>query len=258
MILKVEDIKTEIENSLDLLSEQKGDEIAKRIRLILYINLDRGRIQSFVEGDISLVRGYIWRVAEKYINLSPLINKLQIERTTLVWEPLYKQMVSWAYNFFLKKGFHGTIHTQEKASECATEAAMNILRAYFPYDTDLEPWACVVVQNTCRKYIRKATKKSTIPQQNLVDLEDMLSNIKDPSHQDQEYIKDLQSDLLEAINQLLDARQQVVKLIYFDELPPVEIANRMNKSVGAIYNLQFNALHDLRKILSKKGNNINE
>jgi len=258
MPFQADDIKTEIENSLIFLSEQKGDEIAKKIRLILYTNLDRGRIHSFVEGDINLVRDYIWRVAEAYIRLSPFMDKLQSERTTMVWEPLYKQMVSWAFYFFIKKGFATNITTQEIATECATEAAMHILRAYFPYDTDLEPWACVIVQNTCRKYIRGATKKSIIPQQNLIYLEETLSNIKDPSYQDQEHIKDIQGDLLEAITKLSDARRQVIELIYFNELSPVEIAKRMNKSVGAIYSLQFNALHDLRKILSKNRNNNNE
>jgi RNA polymerase sigma factor (sigma-70 family) len=258
MPLKVEDIKTEIERSLKFLSEQRGDEIAMRIRLILYANLDRGRIQNFIEGDINLVRDYVWRVADGYLNLSPFINELQIERTTMAWEPLYKQMVSWAFTFFIKRGFYANINTQEIATECATEAAMNILRAHFPYDTDLEPWVCVIVQNTCRKYIRGATKKSIIPQQNIIDIEEMLSNVKDPSHQDQVYLNDLQGDLLEAINQLSDARRQVVELIYFNELSPVEIASKMNKSVGAIYSLQFNALHDLRKILSKNRNNNNE
>jgi RNA polymerase sigma factor (sigma-70 family) len=258
MPLQVEDIKEEIENSLKLLSEQKGDEIAKKIRLILYTNLDRGRIHSFVEGNINLVRDYIWRVAEAYSTLSPFINKLQTERTTMVWEPLYKQMVSWAFYFFIKKGFNANITTQEIAQECATEAAMQILRAYFPYDTQLEPWACVIVQNTCRKYIRGATKKSNIPQQNLVYLEETLSNIKDPSYQDQETLKGIQADILEAITELSEARRHVIEYIYFNELSPVEIAKRMNKSVGAIYSLQFNALHDLRKILSKNRNNTNE
>jgi len=32
----------------------------------------------------------------------------------------------------------------------------------------------------------------------------------------------------------------------------------MKKSIGAIYSLQFNALVDLRKILSKIGDNLNE
>jgi RNA polymerase sigma factor (sigma-70 family) len=197
-------------------------------------------------------------VAEEYINLSPLINKLQIERTTTAWEPLFKQMVSWAFNFFIKKGFLANIPTQEIATECAAEAAMNILRAHFPYDTDLEPWACVTVQNTCRKYIRGATKKSLIPQQNIVNLDETLSNIKDPKTQDQEYLKELQGDLLEAIAKLSTSRRQVVEFIYFMELSPVEIAKRMKKSVGAIYSLQFNALRDLRKILSENRNNTNE
>jgi len=164
----------------------------------------------------------------------------------------------WAYHFFLKKGFLANVTTQEIASECATEAAVNVLRAHFPYDTDLEPWACVIVQNTCRKYIRGATKKSIIPQENIVDLDETLSNLKDPTIQDREYIQELQGDLLEAIAQLSAARRQVVEFIYFQELSPAEIARRMEKSVGAIYSLQFNALHDLRKILSENRNNTNE
>ena len=258
MPLNVADIKTEIENSLKYLSAQRGDGIALKIRMILYANLDRGRIQSFVEGDINLVRDYIMRVAEEYINLSPYINKLQIERATTVWEPLYKQMVLWAYKFFLKKGFRADINTQDIATECATEAAINVLRAHFPYDTDLEPWACVIVQNTCRKYIRGALKKSMIPQQDLIDLDETLYNIQDPAYQDQEYSKDLQSDILEAIAKLSAARRLVVELMYFTELTPVEIAKKIKKSVGAIYSLQFNALHDLRKILNKNRNNSNE
>jgi RNA polymerase sigma factor (sigma-70 family) len=167
-------------------------------------------------------------------------------------------MVTWAYNYFLKKGFRADTTTQETATECATEAAMNILRAHFPFDSDFAAWACVTVQNTCRKYIREATKKSIIPQQNIVDLDETLSELKDPAHQNQEYLKDLRGDILEAIAKLSAARRQVVELIYFTEMSPGEIAQRLNKSIGAIYSLLFNALHDLRKILSENRNNTNE
>jgi RNA polymerase sigma factor (sigma-70 family) len=258
MSLKVEDIKNEIENTLQFVSEQKGHGIAARIQPILYTNLDRGRIQSFIEEDISLVRSYVLRVADEYIQLAPYINELQVKRATRVWEPLFNQMLSWAYSFFLKKGFRTGINTQEIATECATEAAINILHAHFPFDTEIEPWSCVIVQNTCRKYIRGATKKSIIPQENIVDLDEMFSNIKDPSIQDQEYLRELRGDIIEAIAKLSDARRQVIELLYFNDLSPVEIASKMNKSVGAIYSLLFNALRDLRKILSKNGNNINE
>lgn len=258
MTFPVEDIKAEIENSLIKLSERKGVEIAGRIRPIIYTNLDRGRIQSFIEGDFNLINDYVWRVADEYTKLSPQIVKLQVERSTTVWEPLFKKMVIWAFNYFTKKGFTADRTTQEITMECATEAAINILRAHFPYDTDLEPWVCVVVQNTCRKYIRGINKKSTIPQQNIINLDETLSNIKDPAIQDQEYNRNLQGELLEAIAKLSAARRQVIEFVYFDELSPGEIAGRMGKSIGAIYNLQFNALQDLRKILSRNRNNINE
>jgi RNA polymerase sigma factor (sigma-70 family) len=258
MTFPVVNIKAELENSLNKLSEWKGVEFTQRIKPILYTNLDRGRIQSFIEGNFKSIYDYVRRVADEYIKLSPLIEKLQIERTTTAWEPLFKKMVNWAFYFFIKKGFAADKTTQEIAMECATEAAMNILNAHFPYDTDLEPWVCVITHNACRRYIRRASKKSNVPPQNIINIDEMLSNIKDPNFQDQEYIKALQGDLLEAIAKLSSARRQVIEFVYFDELSPGEIAGRMGKSVGAIYSLQFNALQDLRKILSKNRNNINE
>jgi DNA-directed RNA polymerase specialized sigma24 family protein len=41
-------------------------------------------------------------------------------------------------------------------------------------------------------------------------------------------------------------------------MKPDEIAKKMGKTVGAIYSLRFNALNDLRKILSRNRDNLNE
>jgi RNA polymerase sigma factor (sigma-70 family) len=258
MLFKENDIKIEIENSLQFILEQGGERTASKIRPILYANLDRGRIHNFIGGDIQLVRDYVRRVADEYEKLSPVIYKLQMERSTETWEPLYKQMVSWSYSFFIKKGFTAGTNTQEIAVGCAADAAMNIIHAHFPYDADLDPWVCVIVQNACRRYIRGATKKSNIPDQNIIDLDETLMNFKDHAHYDQGYLEDLQSDLSEALAKLSEARRQVIDYIYFQELSPVEIASKMNKTVGAIYSLQFYALQDLQKILRRNRNNINE
>jgi len=251
----IEDIKAEMENALGILSEQKGNEIAMRIRSILYTNLDRGRIQGFIEGEIDRVHDYVWRVAEKYMNLSPYINEIQNEGAVNAWEPLIKQLQRWAYNFLRNDVVD--MPPLENAQECANEAAITILGAHFPYDTDFEPWAYVIVKNVCSKFIRKATKKSTVPQQSIIHIDDTLDTIKDLQFEQQEHQKDLQDDLFEAIAQLSNGRRQVIELKYLQDFSLNEIAPKMGKSIGAIYCLHFNALNDLRKILSKNKDNLN-
>jgi RNA polymerase sigma factor (sigma-70 family) len=142
--------------------------------------------------------------------------------------------------------------------ECATEAAIALMDAHFPYDTEFDPWAHIIVHNTCRKYFRQGRRKSTIPEENLVDLDKTLDGMEDPAFGNQDYENDLTEDLSEAIAQLTGARRQVIEFIYFDELRPDVIAKNLGKSVGAIYSLLFNALQDLRKNLSKIRNNVNE
>jgi RNA polymerase sigma factor (sigma-70 family) len=253
-----EEIKAEIEHSLKCLAGKRGEEIINKIRPVIYTNLQRGRVRFFIEGEIHRVREYVWRVAEIYSELYPLVSNLQNNRATSKWKPLSSKMYSWAYSYFLGKGFHPSGTTREIAMECANEAAAAILQAYFPYDTGFDPWACVIVQNTCRKYIRRETKKAIIPQQNLVEIDEALSNIPDPAYQDKSYLADLREDLDAALTFLPEARRQVIELCYFDGLSPAEIAKRMGKSLGAVHCLKFNALQDLRKILSKNGYKLNE
>jgi len=92
----------------------------------------------------------------------------------------------------------------------------------------------------------------------LVDIDAVQNYLTDPTHHKREYLDDIRSVLLEAISQLSDSREQVIKLTYFKGLSPKEAAEKMEKSIGAIYNLRFYALEDLRKILGKNRNSINE
>jgi RNA polymerase sigma factor (sigma-70 family) len=251
---QLEDIKFEIEQALKSLASQKGDQFVTSIRPILYTNLDRGRIQGFIETEINRVSEYVSDVADYYISLSSLISKLQIEKTEEVWEPLSEKLQRWAYYFFIRSKFHAGIETQEIANECANTAAITILEAYFPYDTDFDPWAHVIVLNTCRKFIWNATKKSVIPPNSIVELDETLSAMSASVFENRKY-QEVKSDVLNAISQLSDVRRQVIELHYLDGFSLPEIAKIMGKSIGAIYSLHFNALDDLRKILGTNRDN---
>jgi RNA polymerase sigma factor (sigma-70 family) len=240
-----EDIRTEIDRTLQSL-EAEPQTIAS-IRLVLHTNLDRGRVENFIGNDIRRVGEYAQRVLEHYVHLHSYIRSLQKERTDEAWQPLFKRLQVWAYNFLIRKGFVPGFSTRAIAEECATEAALRILDAHFPYDTDFDPWAHTTVTMTCFRFFRDGTKKSAIPPKNLVELDEQLPNLEDSDFKNQ----DDRNVLLQAMSGLSEARRQVIQLHYLDDVPLPEIATLMGKSAGAIHSLHFNALQDLRKILDK-------
>lgn len=253
-----EQLQRELENALNALAHTKDEELARHIRPILFINLDRGRLQTFVEEDPARVQRYVWLVAQTYTRLKPYLHKLQTEQDAETWAALYKQMQTWAYNFFLRKGFRADEHTRDIAIECASDAATIILKSHFPYDTEFDPWAHTIVQNACRKYIHRSLKKSNVPDEKKIELEDELADPYQTLLEVNALQKESGKELLEALNQLSEARRTVIQFIFFEELSPEEVAQRMGKSVSAIYTLQFHGLKDLRKILDTNRDISNE
>lgn len=254
----LETLHHQLEQALERLAEIRGDELARRIKPILLANLDRGRIHRFLDGKPERTQSYVWQVADGFSTLHVYLHQLQHERDPEAWQPLYERMQTWAYNFFLRKNFAADDHTREIAIECATEAAIHLLNSHFPYDTDFDPWAHILVQNTCRKFIQTSLKKSVVPQEKQVDLEDDLADLNDPPLEAQMLMTELGAELESALAQLSEARRSVVRMLYFDGMDLEEIAEKLGKSTGAVYSLHFNALGDLRKILSAIRDKSNE
>jgi RNA polymerase sigma factor (sigma-70 family) len=253
-----ETLHHQLEQALERLAETRGDELARQVKPILLANLDRGRIQRFLDGNPDQIQAYVWQVADSFSTLHAYLQKLQTKRDPEAWSPLYERMQTWAYNFFLRKNFAADDRTREIAIECANEAAMQLLNSHFPYDTDFDPWAHILVQNTSRKFIHNSLKKSIVPQEKQVDLEDDLADLNDPSLEAQMLMTELGVELDSALAQLSEARRDVIRMLYFDGMEMEEIAQKLGKSVGAVYSLHFNALGDLRKILSAIRDKLNE
>lgn len=256
--MESETLHHQLEQALERLAETRGDELARQVKLILLANLDRGRIQRFLDGNPDQIQAYVWQVADSFSTLHVYLQKLQTKRDPEAWSPLYERMQTWAYNFFLRKNFAADDRTREIAIECANEAAMQLLNSHFPYDTDFDPWAHILVQNTCRKFIHNSLKKSIVPQEKQVDLEDDLADLNDPPLEAQMLMTELGAELDSALAQLSEARRNVIRMLYFDGMEMEEIAQKLGKSVGAVYSLHFNALGDLRKILSAIRDKLNE
>jgi len=258
MSLANEQLQRGLEQALEELAQTQDGEFVRQLKPILIANLHRNRVQAYVEEDPARIQAYVWFVAQTFSKLKPHLHKLQTERDTDTWKPLFENMQTWAYSYFLRKGFQADDRTREIAIECATEAAANILNARFPYDTEFDAWAHATVINACRKYIQKALKKSVVPEDKKIELTDELAIPHELLLEAKAIQNETWLELQNALEQLSEARRTAIRLVYLEELPVEEVARRMNKSVGAIYNLQFNALKDLRKILGTNRDNINE
>jgi len=256
MPLKIDDIKAEIEKELEDLAIQKGSDLAEKIRPILYTNLDRGRIQVFIEGNVDLINNYVQHVTDRYEILNPVLHELQVIRSNKAWDPLFEKMLKWAYNFLKKRCLNENMVTRENAAECATEAAVIILKAYFPYDTELDPWTQVILHHACQKFIRKNNRPTKL-ETSLDELESEFEKLRDPTVQEKVIQRDLHLTLSLAMKELPESRRELIELMYFHGFSVGEIAEKMGKSVGAVYNLHFNALHELRKILGRNRDNLN-
>lgn len=251
-------IDIEVENALQFLIKQGRKDLAANIRPVLTKNREKGRIEYFTNGQLDRVREYVLRVAEHYQAQSTYLEKIKIERSTDVWEPLFADMCKWSYSHLKRKDFSGNLATIENATECATEASILLLRAHFPYDTDFKPWAHVIVQNACQKFIQERYKKYNIAEENLVDIEDLHEYLKDHQSQEDGQALELRDELRSAITGLSETRQKVIESMYFLDMSVGEISEQLDKSPGAIHSLHFNALHDLQKILNKNRDINNE
>lgn len=258
MNLERKDIERDIDAALRMVTEFKGAEVAHKIKPILSANLDRGRVQYYLAGDPDRIHAYVRLVADTFTELAPYLHQLQSKQDPEVWVPLYERMQTWAYNFLLRKNFPAGRDTRDLAVECATEAAIHLLHSHFPYDTAFDPWAHILVQNACRKFIHNSLKKSRVPQEKQIELKDDLMDSNSLAVEARLLMTELGAELESALGQLSEARRSLIRMLYFEGLEPQEVANRLGKSIGAVYSLHFNALHDLRKILSTIRDNLNE
>lgn len=237
-----------IEEVLNSRAAEKGNQLIGKVRPIIFSNFDRGRVQAFIEGEVDLIQDYVERVIDNYSRLNSYLHRLQIERGDDIWRELLDKMQSWAYSYFLSKNFVPGEDTLEIAKTQATEAAITILDAHFPYDVEFSPWARVLLIHTCQRYIRKAIRKSEIPSKKVVSI-DLVSELAGGPEKNPELSREVKLDIIKAIGNLSETRRQVIVMLYFEGKSPQEISEKLNKSVGAIYSLHFNALNDLRKIL---------
>lgn len=227
-------------------------ELAREIRPIIQINMSRGRVRRFLKEGMHQPGDYVWRVAEIYERTNAYVREVQVERSEVVWQPLYGKLKRWACSL-QRKGYHNSWrNVTMTAAECAADAGAQIVSSHFPYDTEFDAWAYMLLRYTWLKQLNQGKQLKRVPEEKLVELDVMLPWLNVPVGMSDVQRSNWRFDLLRGIEQLAtEARREVVMLRYFENMTYEEIAKRMGRTIGAVYKLHFEAIEELKIFLGE-------
>jgi RNA polymerase sigma factor (sigma-70 family) len=245
-------LENALKEALKLEATKRGNKVARALRPIIAANLKSGRILYFLDEVAEREPAeYVDRVARFYQQLNDYVRQIQVEKSEEVWQPLYKQLQCWIYNFLVGINFAADARTHNRAVEYATEAATALLTAYFPYDVAFEAWAFVLARNVTCKLLKQSRRASHLNEEALPFEEEILLFRRIRSEPDRR-VSELRRDLLDAVACLSsETRKQIILRYYFDNFSFAEIAQELDQSINTIYQEHFRSRKELRKILGQ-------
>lgn len=242
-------LAAQLEKALD--RRQLSDtHLRQRLLVILNRSVEYGRANRVLgdDPDDTACDEYVRQVIAYYKKYHSLVTCLE-KGDPDAWALVVKKIQGWANGFLKRQGIHGDLR-QKSVKECVTNAALAYLSGVYHYDSDFDPWLCVLVQNVCRKYIKEQRHPNQIQEEEAVSLDKFdfsAETLADKEAGNSQKLDDLRLRLLNAIEGLSsEARKELIILHYFSGYSFKEIALKMNKSLNAVYKLHFDALNDLR------------
>lgn len=252
----------ELEEALRIWGRDRSPDLVEEVTRVVRVNWQRDRACNFMDGGkVDGAQAYVERVGERYQRLSPYLHCLQEDKDKEAWAELMEKLQLWSYNLLGRMTFPSTAVRHRRSMDLATDAAMEILGAHFPYDVDFEPWAYVVVRNISYRYMT-SRNGSSVPPEVLVNLEaydGWLQNLVDERAEERIYAgeeavtwEEIRAALSEAIDELPPSEREVIDLLYFGGASFEEIAERTGKKANALYQYHFRALQKLHDALEDK------
>jgi RNA polymerase sigma-70 factor (ECF subfamily) len=140
----------------------------------------------------------------------------------------------------------GNIHTAEEIAE-DTFVRLGTKKPRYSGKSKFKTWLYAIGRNMAIDYLRKNSKHISVPI-------DDAAGIADEEALEAEYIrKEQRITVHRAMRKLKPEYQQVLWLIYFEELSNKEAAKVMKKSVRSVESLLYRARKSLRSQLEMEG-----
>lgn len=133
---------------------------------------------------------------------------------------------------------------EDLAGEVFLKALEN-LNAYEQRDVPMQAWLYKIAHNLTVDYLRKAARRKTVP---IEDVEiESCEDIEKTVEQNIEIGR-----VNKAMEQLTSSQREVVRLRFFGGLTSREVGQLLNKSDGAVREMQRAAMESLRQLLSEE------
>ena len=139
------------------------------------------------------------------------------------------------------------IGDKSEAEDIASEVflkALESLRTYEERGLPMQAWLFKIARNMVVDHLRKATKYKKIPIETVE-----INDESDPQKTAETNIE--MEKVAIAMQQLTDAQKEVIQLRFFGGLNSREVSVLLNKSDGAVREMQRAALEKLRGLLSE-------
>ena len=123
--------------------------------------------------------------------------------------------------------------------------ALQSLDSYKERGIPMHAWLFRIAHNLVVDYFRQAAKRKTVP----------IDTVQVVTEEDPQTIVEVKMELervAKALDQLTSAQRQVVELRFFGELTSEEAGRILNKSSGAVREMQSAAIKQLRKSLHEE------
>lgn len=205
------------------------------------------RVRKYQGGALTL-EAYRAIVTLYYIEHHSMISQLRANDSE-TWEHLWQSLFDRAYRLLCGWGWP-TDQAYTRAQEATQEACFSIHKRPYPYDCPFNAWATKILRDCVfRSYHRPRNPLDLPGVMPLID-EQRLSTENDPPEVPSTV--ENQDLLLRALGHLRSPPQRkVIECLFLEGLSPEETAQRLGKSVQAIYNLKGRALIKLRQLLKE-------
>ncbi len=123
--------------------------------------------------------------------------------------------------------------------------ALQSLDSYQERGIPMHAWLFKIAHNLVVDYLRRAAKRKTVP----------INTIQVPAEENPQAVVETKMELervTKALDQLTPAQRQVIELRFFGGLTSEEAGQVLNKSSGAIREMQSSGIKKLRVLLSEE------
>lgn len=244
-----ETINHGLHQALNQLAVSCGENFTAEVASIVWKNKESGRVEWYLKNNKTSQPGdYVQRVAYYYTELYSYLYSLQIVKEEIAWAILYPKLFGWAKSI-LSKYCQGYNNLYEITQDVTQKTFIAIVEATFPYDTDFNPWAYLVVRNIALGHTHFDTIYKEPDANSLESIDFKLHQLG--SSVEEQVIKENEIKALhEAITCLPYKQRQFIELYYLELKSYQEIAEITGSKNNTLYKLHFDALKTLGKILS--------